>query len=361
MPPSKEPNLHTSVLRILFRKATWYEAGLSLKRVHKDPRARKHLLGLATLVALVIVIPVVGIAYVGMLIGTGAWLFVPFVIPVMWWIRRSNKQEFEPLNIAPRPEAPPPALADPDLVLLRRFLAELTILYAVFLDRAGSERFQKEKQLPEGAEILTRRAHFELLRSLNLPERIAATDRDLLMTPDGHWEWETINRVAAEIDVLRLLRWILGLDVHLPLIGFQLRGDFTIAHELVLAPQKALDGTSIVDTDQIRVAHDAANAYLIRCFAEAVRRGCVTPKNPEAIGWAAKVSESLRGKQDEDLVLGSVLVSEAEDRDLMWAVTLARKRTQFLEWTLNLLQGAASPGTAFPLLIEDGIATPSRP
>jgi len=290
-----------------------------------------------------------------MLIGTGAWLFVPFVIPVMWWIRRSNKQEFEPLNIAPKPEPPPPALADPDLVLLRRFLAELTILYAVFLDRAGSERFLKEKQLPEGAEIVTRRTHFELLRSFNLLERTAAPDRDLLMMPDGHWESATINRVAAEIDVLRLLRWILGLDVHLPLIGYQLRGDFTIAHELVLAPQKALDGTSMIDADPIRVGHDAANSYFVRCFAEAVHRGCVTPNNPDATGWAAKVSESLRGKQDEDLILGTVLVSEAEDKDLMWAMTLARKRTQFLEWTLNLLQGTAPPGPAFPSMVEDEI------
>jgi hypothetical protein len=71
-------------LGVFVQKSFWTETGRSLKRIHKDRRARKQILSLG----LLLLIPIAVIAYLAFLIGSGAWLFVPFVIPVMWWRAR---------------------------------------------------------------------------------------------------------------------------------------------------------------------------------------------------------------------------------------------------------------------------------
>jgi len=332
---------------MLLRRATWLEAWSSLKRAHKDKRARKHLLGLFLLVCFLILVPVVCVAYLVLLIGTGAWLFIPFVIPVIWWINRSAKREFAPLNIAPTPEPLPCEPAVEERSSLHLYLAQSALIYAVIVDRAGSERFLKEKELPEGVEVISRRTHLELLKSLGIWERMAPPDREVIMMPDGHWDWTRINQMAMQIEPLRLLRWVLRIDFHLPLIGQLLKGDFAIAHELVVAPQKALQGDELAAGELISVARDAARQYFVRCLAEAISRGYLTPQDEQAVRWAKEISESIGGQQNEDLVLGSKLVSEVTRDQLMWATALAQKRSEFLTWCLSLLEDGHPPKPPF--------------
>jgi hypothetical protein len=208
-------------------RATWIEARSSLRRAHKDKRARKHLLALLLLVGFLILIPAICLAYLMILIATCAWLFIPFVIPVLWWIKRSAKREFEPLNIAPTPEPLPSGPSIEERSSLRLYLAELAVIYAVMVDRAGSERFLQEKELPEGVEVISRRAHLELLKSHGIWERMAPADRQAIMMPDGHWDWTRINQMAMEIEPLRLLRWVLRIDFQLPQIGQSLKGEIS--------------------------------------------------------------------------------------------------------------------------------------
>src|SRR5215469_7202783 len=150
---------HRGTLAVLTQKSFWLEIGRSLKRVHKDSRARKQVFRLL----LIILILVLAIGYLAFLIGSGAWLFLPFVIPVVWFRARQAKQDFEPMHIAPIPD-PPQALRPETLASLRRHFAELSLVYAVLLDRSGSERFLKEKDLPEGMEITSRRVHINVLK-----------------------------------------------------------------------------------------------------------------------------------------------------------------------------------------------------
>src|SRR6202034_1758760 len=86
---------------MLFRKATWYEAWLSLKRVHKDRRARKHLL----LFLFQLLIPFLCAAWLAWAIGTGAFIVVPIVFLIIWWRNRlATKEVAVSLSI----KAPPP-------------------------------------------------------------------------------------------------------------------------------------------------------------------------------------------------------------------------------------------------------------
>src|ERR1700744_5305741 len=86
--------------RMLLRHATWQEAWTSLRRSHKDRRARKHLLQ----VLLLLLAPIACIAYAAAAIGTGAWVFLPFVFLVVGWRRLQARRDDQPIHIAPQPE-----------------------------------------------------------------------------------------------------------------------------------------------------------------------------------------------------------------------------------------------------------------
>jgi hypothetical protein len=63
-------------------------------------------------------------------------------------------------------------------------------------------------------------------------------DLDALIAADGHWDWEQINAAEEAIEPLRLLRWMLRIDIYLPVIGEHLQASYDTACELVEKPEK---------------------------------------------------------------------------------------------------------------------------
>jgi hypothetical protein len=324
--------------RILLRKATWREAGMSLRRAHKDNRARKHLLG----VFLLALLPLICLAYFAWVVGSGAIFFVPFVIPVLIWRAYREKKEAIP-HIAPQSAPIDRRLSEEVQQRMRTYLAELTLFYAVMIGRAGSESFLKQKVLPEGVEVATRRNQLDILRTYKLWERMARIDRESLMMPDGHWEWSYIYEVGPALESLRLLRWILRIDFYLPTIGQQLRADYGIARDLLDEPKKIFEGKELVELADIRIAREASYSYLSRCIAEGISRGYFPADSEDVAQWAGQVSEQFKGKQHDDLVLGDKLVSEVSENELRWAMSLAQRRTIFLEWVMGILDRGVVP------------------
>jgi hypothetical protein len=325
---------------MLFRKATWYEAWLSLRRAHKDRRARRHLLRLL----FQLLIPFLCAAWLAWAVGTGVFVLVPIIFAIIWWRNRVVAKEASvSLSIK---EPPPPIhreLTAEDRRKLRMYFEQLTLIYAVMADRAGSEAFLKDKILPEGVEVVSRRIHLDLLKSRNLWDKMSSGDRQAMMMPDGHWEWPLINHTYLALEPLRLLRWILRIDFYLPVIGQQLRIDARLANELVRNPEKALDGDALITQQQVEIGRDAARQYLIRCIAEEISRGYRQVGEGEDTEWATKYTAALSGKQNEDLVLGGKLVSEATQEELSWAVTLSRSRLNFLNWALATMNNPVIP------------------
>jgi hypothetical protein len=325
---------------MLFRKATWYEAWLSLKRAHKDRRARKHVL----LLLFQLLIPFLCAAWLAWAIGTGAFFIVPIVFFVIWWRnRRAAKDAAVSLSI----KAPPPPiyreLTTEDRRKLRSYFEQLTLIYAVMTDRAGSEAFLKDKVLPEGVEVVSRRIHLDLLKSHGLWDKMSSGDRQAMMMPDGHWEWPLINHTYLALEPLRLLRWILRIDYYLPVIGQQLRIDARLANELVRAPAKVLEADGLITQQQVEIGRNAARQYLVRCIAEGITRGYRQVDEGEDTQWATNYSAAMSGKQHEDFVLGGKLVSEATQEELGWAVTLSRSRLNFLDWILATMNNPVTP------------------
>ena len=201
------------------------------------------------------------------------------------------------------------------------------------IDRAGSESFLKNKTLPEGVEVTSRRIHLDLLRTHNLWEKMARPDREAMMMADDHWDWPLINQASLAIEHLRLVRWLLRIDFYLPVIGQQLRGDYALAKEVVNESQKVIAGKDLADLPMVRIGRDAAQQYLARCVAEGIHRGYYQAVNENVASWAKGLAEELKGKQHDDLVLGEKIVSEATESELRWATALSQRRLNFLNWT----------------------------
>jgi hypothetical protein len=330
--------LRKSYWQMLFRKATWYEAWLNLQRVHKDRRARRQLrqLGIS------LIIPFVCIFYVVWIARTGAVFLIPIIVFGIWWSNHNRREDQGSLSILPEKQPAFRELSAEEHKIVRTYFAELALLYAVMLSRASSEAFLKEKVLPEGFEVISRRTHLDLLKSTGLWDKMHPDDRESMMMPDGHWEAERIHYYYPGLEPLRLLRWILRIDFYLPALGHQLQLDLKLAAELAGAPQKLLDGKDMVTLKLLNTARDSANVFFLRCYAEEITRGYQEANDPESAQWASRVTTAMAGKQHEDLVLGGKLVSEAGREELVWATRLARRRLIFLNFAgVTMNQGTA--------------------
>ena len=321
--------------RATFGRNTWLQARLSLKRAHKDSRARKYLLAVVVL----LLIPVLVIAYLFFLVGTGAIFFAPFVIPVLWWIRRKNRTENPAFfSISPR-TLDQQSTDQEEAGSLREYLARLALVYAVFVDRAVSEDFLKKNEVPGGREVISRRLHLEALKRSGNWERLSQKDRDLLIDADGSWDWQQIHTLALSNEPLLVLRWVLRLDFYLSLIGSPSQVDTRLAREIIENPGALLKKQDLVDTSEIESARDSARFYAARCFAELVSRGDHEAENEEMKSWAEDAASELSGKQSVDMLLDGKLVSEAGVEQVRWALALAHKRADFLDWLIPLIEG----------------------
>jgi hypothetical protein len=332
-----------SYWQMLLSGSTWRSAGHSLRRAHKDRRALKHLGRLAWLC----LIPILCLAYLAWLAGTGAIYLLPFVIPVIWFIRRNHKRN-DPaaLSLLQKPAPIHRELTPEDRATLRTFFAKLALTYAVFIDRAGSEAFLKEKVLPEGVQVVSRRIHIDLLKTHGLWDLIGPDDRVAMMMPDGAWDQRHIHIASTGFEALRLLRWILRIDFYLPAIGQQLQFSYKLANELVRAPEKLLGPSASPELalqPMLETGRDVAREYLIRCYAEEVTRGYSVPEKEDTANWAQNLAQSLSGKQSADLVLDGKLVSEADEPTLRRATQLARMRMDYLNWAIYIENNPTPP------------------
>ena len=342
MPPKLQVAVR-DLFRLFSNGSVWAETLRNLRRFHKDKRARSQIGALALLLALMLLVPVAIIAYAAWVIGSGAWIMLLLALPILWWIRRGAKKEFEPQNITPQPKLHVVETDAENQDSVRSYFANLALIYAVLVDRAGSEQFLKTKELPEGIEVTSRRTHLELLKAYGVWDQMAFVDREVLIMPDGSWEMDRINRMTIGMEPLRSLRWILRIDFRLPLVGQQLYGDYALGHELVHNPKKVFDRKEIIEIDILRAALESARLFRVRCFSEAIHRGYETATDENTAQWARELAINLEGNQNEDLILGNQLVSEVSQSQLSWAMALATIRAAFLESALRIVECGQPP------------------
>jgi hypothetical protein len=332
--------------RTLFHGETWRRSGVAFRRAHKDKRARKQLRQLAILLAT----PFLCLAYVAWLIGNVAGVVGVLIALVMIGLvslyrNRRPVEKDGPLTLSLQTyETPPPAPPPEPTPELRREFAELALLHAVLVDRAGSENFLRTKVLPEGFEVVTRQRHMEILREYGLYDRLGDAERDLMLLPDGHWPPEMIDHVAMLLEPLRLLRWVLRVDGFLPTVGATMTADFRLAGSLVKEPAVLFRAEKLIEIDPVRIGFAAADHYFYRCWAEGVYRKLFTSDTEDAIARAMEYAERLHGNEGEDMLLGTVIVSKANDADVRLGATLALRRAKILDWVRKRMYGEVEAG-----------------
>ncbi|MES2391299.1 MAG: hypothetical protein V4555_06650 [Acidobacteriota bacterium] len=321
-----------SYWRTLVHPETWRRSRVSVRRLHKDARARKQLRGMLLLIftpvlCILWLLWAVGMGIYG-IVGATVGLLIAFAIS-SYRKRRRTKQTTPPAVVEPTAEPEPEFHDTPNL---RREFADRALLLAVLADRAGSERFLQTKVLPEGHEVITRRRHIDLLREHEIYDRLGPTERDLLLLPDGHWPASTIDNVALSLEPLRLLRWVLRVDSFLPTVGASLTADFRLASSLIADPAPLFAATQIVTLPDLKTGLLAADHYFYRCYAEGIRRGLYVADEPAEHERALNYASRLTGREDQDFLLETTIVSKAEDQTVRLAATLSLRRLQVLGW-----------------------------
>jgi hypothetical protein len=342
--------------RLVRRRHFWADCYVALRRMHKDRRARRQV----QLLTRVLFTAAISLFYLGFL---GSALFGGIVMVT------TSKDEGDGMAGV----TVLVAIAgfgiwrglnwdntrtrfldeDPDWMVSparRKTVAEWALVCAVMADRAGSERFLAEKTLPEGIEVATRRVHVNVLREHGLWDRLGPVEKERLMRPDGHWEPETARQVQWALEPLRLLRWVLRVDEFLPTVGKTLDNDFTMAKEVVLEPKKLFAGTDVIERKTLQLARRAANEYFQRCAAEGVSRGYFEPESEKNAEWSKEYAAKMVGRQSEDLLLRTKLVSESDEGTIRLATMLALRRVRICDWALGVLSGEGEAGDELRLL-----------
>jgi hypothetical protein len=314
--------------RMMARWETWRVGLVALRRLHKDKRAWKHVRHLLFLISAPFLAPLCALLILtpGGLIGT--------FIAMGRSPERRRKAASEAALKAASGLPPPPPTAE-----LRREMAELALLHAVLADRAGSESFVRNKVLPEGIEVITRRRHLQILRDHGLYERLGDAERDLLLLPDGHWEQAMIDHVAMALEPLRLLRWVLRVDFFLPPVGATMAADYRLAGSIVKEPELLFRGDKFIGIDDLRIGITAANQWFYRCYAEGLRRELYSSVNEQEAAAAKEYAGKLSGKEGDDMLIGATIVSATKDADVRLATTLGLRRWQILGWVRQRMYG----------------------
>ena len=330
-----------SYWRLVRRRQFWLDSWVAIRRSHKDKRGRKQLKLLLkvllspvlVLLLLVVLVSAIAAAAAGRdsaSFGIVAGLVLGLGFRVLFRRRRR-------VTISERESWSDERLHRPEV---RREIAELTLVYAVLAARAGSESFLAEKTLPAELEVTTRQNHVALLRQRGLWDRLGGDEKELLMRPDGGWDPGVCYRVADRLlEPIRILRWALRIDGYLPTPGQNLTLNFEIASELARNPERLMEGYDLIGPTSLQIARKTANLYFQRGAAEGVRRGYFEPESEANMAWSKEYSERLSGRQEEDILVGAKLVSEADEQTVRRLTSLAMRRLQTCDWLIRVISG----------------------
>ncbi len=332
----------------------WKNLVVLVRRAPKDQRARKMLLwtflgsiGLLTYLSIVLLNP-------------GTYILLPPALIVASLIRRSHKRADG--NFIKLSDAGGNSDTE-ELTAHRDQLAGVALVLAAMIDRAGSEALLKTKEMAEGVEIMTRQKLIAMLRSTGRWDTMSSADRELMMFPDGSWDWQQIHDAFRQIEDLRVLRWVLRIDTYLLPIDQAYRLHLNVATDLSGDPT-GLQGVGCLQPWEMEEAREHANSYFGRCWAEELKRGLRIPSadkesqaedamtaapsdlDEDDTGLSHEVivqyATELGSQQSGDFLLGFGIVGDANDNQLKDATMVAWRRTMSLDRIMGYLRGPSS-------------------
>ena len=327
------------------RDLIWRNFWLTVRRSGKDAGARRLLIRLVFLVA--------WIAGEGFLLyredreaGPWGYLFMAFItvlaLGVAWLIAKHNARAGDSLLKLSVRESP----GGDDLSGHRAKIVRELVRRAVMVDRAGNEAMHKAGKVPAEHVGVTRQRSLGVARSEEHWDGFSAREQDLLISAEGSWEWDEIQEGTQQVENVRVMRWVVGIDEVLVPFEF-LKYDLTPALE-VTAMGRSLKGDRCLASYDLRPAQTMARAMVTRGIAEGVRRGLLDNIEAEERRQYLLVAERMAADEGEDLLIGTESVAQADWEDIRWVVQAAVRREKALSALIDYLNGPAEGGLGDP-------------
>ncbi len=329
------------------RELIWRNLVLSVRRSGRDAGARRVLIRLGFIAAYVV--------GEGLLLyredreaGPGGLVFSAVVgvlaLGVAWFIARNNARSGDSLLKLSVREPP----GGDDLSEHRITIVRELVRRAVLVDRAGNETMHQMKALPAEHVGITRQRTLGVARGAELWEGFSAREQDLLISAEGSWEWDEIQSGILQIEDVRVMRWVIGVDEVLVPFEF-LERDLKPALE-VTALGKSLKGDRCLASYDLRPAQTMARTMVERGVAEGVRRGLIPEMEEDAREHYLQLAERMGADEGQDLLIGTETVGKAEWEEIRWAVQMAVRRDQVLSVLIDYLNGPAEGNLVSPSL-----------
>lgn len=228
-------------------------------------------------------------------------------LAVAIWIGRRNRVEDEafPTLLTSRPEIQISPLAidgETEQILLRFFLFR----------RALSELALHQVPGTDLTNIETRSKVLAEIRSAGLETLWSVEERDLHLLPDGAWSEDSAIGVIARVAEIEALLWASGLQKSLLPVE-----DLNTVVRLSAKEPLLVESARWRETDELRLQTNLAFEAWLRVVAELRSRGTPTEAiEDEAFLQQLDFVAAQGGHENTDLVLGTRLVTEAEDTEL---------------------------------------------
>lgn len=297
-----------------------------LFRAHKDKRSLAALLFLVGIIAYC--------AFEGFLLFRNPFALVALCLGciVAWRIRKSHEKDEQALiRLSDHPRVNI-EVSDSAILALRSETLRLWLL----LWRASSELFLTTKTLPEGAEVMTRRAVLDKLNELGLRTELTRDELELHLMPDSGWAiqaaLENLFRVA-ELEALQYSCGAIGALSPIEDFGKMAKIDTDGIRTMTItakwAPRELFD---------IRHEKEMAALFYLRCFGEQMRRGVEHGPLDEEQRNVIEHATANAGDHNSDQLIGTQIISDVDTETLNIATGQAYLRFKGLQRALSMLE-----------------------
>jgi hypothetical protein len=231
---------------------------------------------------------------------------------------------------------------------VRVYLEKRAQIVASLLARGSSEIYLQHRRPAAGFQVVTRQIQNSMLRERGLWGDLEPLEAELASVADGCWSVEQHNHVPLWCEQLRILRWVLGIDLELiPLAHFPVL-DLFLWRE-VLQPGRTPAVKPLLKPWDVRNERDIARGYGARVIAELRSRGFLRD-NALPEGWADEFRARFVG-DSTDLLAGTKTISELDDNALRNLGSFAVARERYCAYLVDLL--TASQPFSFSTWAED--------
>lgn len=250
---------------------------------------------------------------------------------VAWRIRKSHEKDDDSLIRLTNYKV----VSAPPESAIRTLRSEMIRLW-LLVWRASGESFLGKQSLPEGKEIVTRRAILDKLETLDLKGDLTDKERDLHLSPDGGWTTESIIENIFRVAELEALQYACGaIKMLSPIEDFDRLQRIEIDSIRSVAKDISWQARETFD---IRRERDLAAVFYLRCFAEQMQRGIVQKISDEEESKILSEVAINSGNHNTDLLIGTKIVSEVENDKLNIAAGQAYLRFKTLQHALSVLE-----------------------